>query len=118
MSKNLLNKIDIDVPESIKEEVLLKLKSYNKCYIFFENGRYHVTTGISLRAEYPKDYRFVGEFSSDDIYTNRDRVLNYIESFWDYPGFDIYNGTRDYALLELYKSGEITLDELASKIEI
>ena len=85
------------LPEAIISEVLNDLKCYDKTNITYSNGKHDVSTGIYLMDKYPTDYKFIGTVYQDDIYTQTERIENYINCFYDYP--QSYNGKRDYTLI-------------------
>ena len=85
------------LPLSVREDVKNTLKAYNECNIRFYNDEYHVSTGIMLCSKYPDDYRIIGDVHKDDIYTPDEQIVNYIETFYDYPRE--YKGKRDYDML-------------------
>ena len=85
------------LPLSVKERVKNTLRSYSKVYIDFYWDEYHVTTSTMLCAKYPSDFKAIGEVDKDDIYTEDEQIINYIESFYDYPYN--YKGKRDYDIM-------------------
>ena len=86
-----------NLPENVRAEALSTLKAFSEVNIIFENGRYNVSTGISIRKSYPADHNFIGIVYADDVFTDDEKILNYIESFHDYP--PQYKGKRDYQML-------------------
>ncbi|GHU36237.1 hypothetical protein FACS1894105_06250 [Clostridia bacterium] len=50
-----------------------------------------------LCSRYPDDFKVIGDVSKDDIYTEDEQIVNYIEEFHDYPYN--YRGKRDYDML-------------------
>lgn len=94
MSKELFNTL----PTEIKDKVKGLLRAYKECNVTFEGGKFSVSTGTCLRAEYPKDYKFIGTINKDDIYTEVEQIENYINEFADYPSN--YNGDRNYKELK------------------
>ncbi len=97
-----INKQAFDaLPLSVREDVKRTLRCFNEVHITFYNGEYHVSTGIMLMGHYPDDHRVIGDVHKDDIYTPDEQIINYIESFHDYP--IQYKGSRDYDLMRYMK---------------
>nr|DAH50789.1 MAG TPA: hypothetical protein [Caudoviricetes sp.] len=72
-------------PVKVQEEILGTLKAYNKVNVCFMCGQWHVSTCCFLLKEYPADFKAFGEISAKDVYSEKERVLNYVESFHSYP---------------------------------
>lgn len=89
-----------ELPESVKNEIKDTLKAYNEIDVFYENGEYHF--GLCLKASYAKDHEYIGCFKASDIYTEEERILNYVNEFHEYP--IQYKGNRDYAILKDYNA--------------
>ena len=87
-----------ELPMNVQEEVKEKLKAFAKVTVWFENGGYTVATGAVVKTTYAQDEEFVGEFKAEDIFTETERMINYIETFHDYPAG--YKGKRDYQTLD------------------
>lgn len=89
------------LPGEIQDKTKETLRAYSEVHVDFYDGEYHVSTGIMLRGQYPKDFKSIGYVYADDVYTLEERTQNYIECFHDYPIW--YKGKRDYkALKEKY----------------
>lgn len=109
----LLKKLPKETVENIKET----LKAYDKCNVIFENGKYNVRTGYCLQSSYAEDYKFIGEFSKDEVFTKREQIINYIEEFQCFPSE--YKPQRNsYDILKKYTDGVITLGELVDELNI
>ena len=91
---NTLNSLPINVQDQVKDT----LKAYDHVNVWFSNGEYHVSSGCFIAAVYASDDKFIGTFNAKDIYTDNERIINYVESFHDYP--IEYKGKRDYKLLD------------------
>jgi len=85
------------LPYSVSEDVRKTLCAYSMCLVRFYNGEYHVSTGVMICSTYPEDYKVIGDFESVHIFTEDERIVNYIETFYDYP--TEYKGSRDYNML-------------------
>ena len=120
MSKvtNLKEELKKQFPIEVIEKMADILKAYSKCYIVFEGGEYSVSTGALIKSEYSSDYKSFGVFKAEEFYTKKERTINYIETFKDYPGFNLYNGTRDYNLMSKYQNKEISLNEFIKELNI
>lgn len=85
------------LPQEVQERVRQVLKAYDQVNIVYEYGKYNVSTMIGITATYAEDHKYIGNVYADDIYTEDERMINYIESFHDYP--IQYKGRRDYRML-------------------
>ena len=80
----------------VQTKVANMLKVYDKCHVERHGQNYIVTTSWTLKSAYG-DEEILDEFSKDDIYTKEEQMLNYVESFHEYP--ITYKGERDYRML-------------------
>ena len=80
-----------------QEEIKDTLKAFDKVNVIFENGEYHFSTGIGIYATYAPDHKFIGTVYAEDIFTEEERILNYMESFHAYH--PSYRGRRDYKMI-------------------
>lgn len=115
---NLKEELKKQFPIEVVKEIGDILKAYSQCSVIFENGKYSVRTGTLLKSEYSLDYKSFGTFKAEDFYTKKERIANYIETFEDYPGFNLYEGVRDYNLMSKYQNKEISLNELIKALNI
>jgi hypothetical protein len=90
-----------ELSEKIQNEVRKVLKAFDNCYVTFEGGEYHVSSGFGIKAEYGSDYEWIGDYTAKEVFTEQERILNYVESFHSYPS--IYKGKRDYKLMNELK---------------
>lgn len=86
------------LPKAIQRQVKLILRAYTDCSVVFENERYSVGGGVMIKAHYADDYEVIGNYRADEIYTETERIENYINQFHDYP--TNYKGNRDYQLIK------------------
>jgi hypothetical protein len=87
-----------ELPESIQEEIKNTLRVFDGCYVIYEYGKYNVTTGIALKKEYAADHEFIGEYKANEMYSNDERIVNYIEEFLSYPAQ--YKGKKDWKMIK------------------
>ena len=80
-----------------QNEVMDTLKAYSEVNVEYYNGEYHFSTCVCLRATYPADFKVVGTVYADDIYTEDERIINYMETFHEYH--PQYRGKRDYRMI-------------------
>jgi hypothetical protein len=92
-----LNTLPIETIKKIKEV----LKAYDEVNVYFEDGQYHVSTGRCLRATYGQDFKNIGTYKAKDVYTEQERILNYINEFQEYP--INYKGERNYKYFHMGK---------------
>ena len=83
-----------ELPADVQEQAKKVLKAYPEVHITFANGKYNVSTGVALLAHYPDDYKVIGDYKDKEIFTEDELILNYINSFHEYPAQ--YKGKRDY----------------------
>lgn len=87
------NELPMDVQEKAKEV----LKAYDRVYVVYEDGAYHASAGIAIKAVYAADHKFISEYKATEIFTEAEQILNYMESFHEYH--PSYKGNRDYRWL-------------------
>ena len=80
----------LKLPVEVQEEVKIDLGGYPDTTVYFENGKYKITPHICIRNEYPKDFKFIGEFKMEDILTIKEQE-KYSEQYF---GYNIYKNTR------------------------
>lgn len=85
------------LPEKVQEQVKEILMAYPSVSVTFENGEYHYG-GDCIKDTYADDYEVIGDYKDTDIFTEEERIINYVESFHDYP--IAYKGKRDYKWLK------------------
>ena len=91
-----MNTLFTTLPETIQKEVRETLKAFRRVNVTFFNGEYHVETGVYLLASYPADFKSIGEFQDNEVFTPEEMQINYAESFHDFPAG--YRGKRDYSI--------------------
>lgn len=82
------------LPSEVIEKVKSILRAYDEVNVIFEYGEYHVSAGLCIKATYGADHEFIGTYKAKEVYTEEERILNYINSFQDYP--IEYKGKRNY----------------------
>ncbi len=92
-----MNNIFNTLPKEIQDKVKNTLKAYDEAHITYEYGAYKVSVGVALTATYAPDFKVIGTISANEIYTQDERIENYINEFQDYP--IEYKGKRDYKTL-------------------
>jgi hypothetical protein len=86
-----------ELPQEVQNKITNTLKAYDKVFVIYEYGEYHVSVGVALKAIYADDHKVIGTYHADEIFTPEERAINYIESFHEFP--PSYNGKRDYLML-------------------
>ena len=86
-----------ELPMDIQLEIRDTLKAFDTCHVTFSNGCYHVGCGVCLMREYPKDFRVVGDYNADEIYTVDERIENYVNEFHSFP--PQYKGMMNWKLM-------------------
>lgn len=87
-----------NLPKEVQNEIKKTLRAYDRAYVIFENGKYNVSVAIGLKAQYAPDHKVIGEYKATGIFTEDERIINYIESFHEYP--ISYKGKRNYRMLK------------------
>jgi hypothetical protein len=85
------------LPIEVQADIKSALRAYDSAYVIYENGKYNVSVAIGLKAHYPADHKVIGEYKATEIFTEEERIVNYMESFHEYPRN--YKGKRDYKML-------------------
>lgn len=101
-------------PTETQEEVKSMLGAYREINVITNGGKYEVSTGSGLTTSYADDYR-IETFSANEILTEEERIIGYIESFHEYP--KNYKGERNCKWLEsLDWETKLKIDELGNVI--
>lgn len=84
------------LPQLVQEEIKSTLSAYSECTVSKKaNGEYKVATCTVLHnGAYDQ---FIGKIHKDDIFTQEEQMVNYVNSFRDYPTG--YKGKRDYSTM-------------------
>lgn len=85
-----------ELPQEIQIRIKNYLKAFDEVSVTFEYGEYHF--GTYLKATYGADFEYIGAYKAKDIFTEKERIENYINEFHSYPIG--YKGKRDYAMLK------------------
>ena len=83
------------LPIEEQEKIKGQLKAFDEVVVFFEKGKY--TYGICLKSHYAPDHEYIGTYRADEVFSEVERIENYINEFHSYPGN--YKGKRNYALI-------------------
>lgn len=86
------------LPIQIQDEVKSTLSAYGECTVIFENGSFRVSTGTVIKDSYSNDYKVIGRYLKQDIFSKKEQIINYIENFHDYP--INWKGNRNYQLMK------------------
>lgn len=68
-----------DLPESIQMEVMRILKAFHRVTVTYEYGKFNVSTGCCIKAEYGIDHFVCGRYTDEEVYTEEEREQNYKE---------------------------------------
>ena len=88
-----------ELPTEIQNEIRKTLRAFDSVDVWFEYGRY--TFGSCLKASYGADHRFVGTYTAEEVYTENERIANYINEFLSYPSY--YKGAKCWDDIQLMK---------------
>lgn len=87
--------IDAGAGGRVIADILETLKAYEEVFVTRENGKFDVSASIYLSARAKASDFKVWRIFAKEIYDEKERMLNFVESFAEYP--DDYTGKRDYA---------------------
>lgn len=93
-----INDVFNSLPKDVRDAVKDTLSIYPKCSVYFENGKYHVTSATFVKKNYAEDFAMLGMFSVKDVFSPEEELINYVENFHSYPAS--YKGKRDYEMLK------------------
>lgn len=93
-----------ELPQEVQNEIKSWLHVYDKTFVVYENGKYNVSSAVCLKAHYAPDHEVIGEYHAEDIFTEEERIENYINTFYSYP--IEYKGKRDYQMLKKMQERE------------
>ena len=82
------------LPSEVIEKVKNTLRAYDEVHVIFEYGEYHVSAGLCIKATYGADHEFIGTYKAKEVFTDKERILNYVNEFQSYP--IEYKGKRNY----------------------
>lgn len=88
------------LPEEVQNKIKSRLRAYDEVDVYFEYGEYHF--GLVLKAEYAPDHKVIGTYYAKDIFTEDERIENYMNEFHEYA--PNYKGKRDYRALNAYET--------------
>lgn len=88
-----------ELPERIQQKIKNTLKAYDEVTVFYEYGDYHF--GTCLKATYGEDHEYIGTYYAKDVFTEEERILNYVNEFQCFP--IQYKGKRDYSIFHTGK---------------
>lgn len=88
-----------ELPASVQNEIKNTLRAYDSVTVFYEYGDYHF--GTCLKKKYADDHEYIGTYYAKDIFTEEERILNYVNEFQCYP--PQYKGNRDYSIFHTGK---------------
>lgn len=69
------------LPEDIQADVKSTLRVFDRVSVYYENGRFWVSTGAVIKAEYASDHYVCGEYKQNEIYTPEEIKQIYKEEF-------------------------------------
>lgn len=96
-TKNSLETLPTETQSKVKEVLTV----YDKAYVSYEDGAYHVSPNCCIKASYSSDHKSIGTFLKDDVFTKEEQIINYVEQFHAYP--ISYKGKQDYQFLDSLK---------------
>lgn len=85
------------LPIEVQNHIASTLRCFDRCYVSYNYGKFSVSSGFGIYATYAPDHKEYGWVSADKFYTPEERILNYVNSFHDYP--IQYKGRRDYRMI-------------------
>ena len=88
-----------ELPENVQIRIKNTLRAYDHVDVYYENGEYHF--GLVIKKTYAPDHVVIGTYYAKDVYTEDERILNYVNEFQCYP--IEYKGKRDYSIFHTGK---------------
>lgn len=88
-----------ELPGTVQLRIRNTLKAYDSVDVYYENGKYHF--GTVVKKTYADDHEVIGTYYAKDIFTEEERILNYVNEFQSYPMN--YKGKRDYSIFHTGK---------------
>ena len=90
------------LPEAAQQAVKRTLSAYATCTVWEDNatGNYKARAHTIISNNDSGEI-CLGEYTALEVFTNEQRIINYVEQFKDYP-FPLYTGTKDYTALLSY----------------
>lgn len=105
----MMNRTEFNqLPQDVQNKIKSTLHVYDKTHVVYEYGEYHVSSGICLKAEYAADHKVIGTYTAEELFTEEERIENYINTFNEYPAN--YKGKRDYQMLRKMKERQFNED--------
>lgn len=104
MSK-VLEQLPVEWQERVKET----LKAFDRVNVVYENGEYSASTGVMLKHSYAPDHKVLGWVYADEVFTEDERIENYINTFFSYPMG--YKGNRDYSLMRKMQDEKVVEED-------
>ncbi len=95
------------LPADTQKKIKDTLRAYDDVSVYFENGEYRF--GTMLKESYAPDHRYVGTYYAKELFTEQERMLNYVNEFQCYP--IEYKGKRNYADFHTGKNEVFTMDD-------
>lgn len=85
------------LPEHLKTSIKDWLKVYVEVDVTYFNGEYHIG-GVAIYDSYATDYKWIGTYNQADVYSEEERILNFMEVYHEYH--ILYKGEQDYKWLK------------------
>jgi hypothetical protein len=85
------------LPVATQNEIKSTLSAYDRCSVERDqNGVYKVTTAIVLHCGTYNE--IIGDFTKDEIFTPEEQIVNYMNTFREFP-YPAYKGAKDWKAL-------------------
>lgn len=75
------------LPDEIKDRAKMILRAYPNCTVVYESGKFSISVGSCIKANYKADHFVCGKYTDKEIYTLEERRQNYREEFGSEPRF-------------------------------
>tara|TARA_R110002096_G_scaffold260001_2_gene453376 strand:- start:182 stop:526 length:345 start_codon:yes stop_codon:yes gene_type:complete len=102
-----------ELPESVVKDIKAKLGHFSEARVWKKGEEYKVVAHIGISAS-KSAWEFVSEFSSAEVFSNEERIINYVNNFKDFPycvdkDHLTYRGKKDYKAIRS-NWNEVTLN--------
>jgi len=86
----------IDLPESVQESVKDTLRAFHRTSVYRKaDGTHYDTTSFVIHTGVYDE--FIAEFTDAEVFTDEERILNYVNTFRSYPVE--YKGLKNWPAL-------------------
>jgi len=86
-----------ELPQSTQDEVMRTLCAYGKVSVVWKPNVGFVCQTFTVISNSDNGEVFIAEFNKDEVFTEAEQIVNYVNTFRDYP--IAYSGKKDWAAI-------------------